>query len=248
MQNLGDNVSIKIQIGLYSTFRHLNNKPWYALSEFVDNAVQSYLDNKTELNKLHKNLENNIFQSGSMYFDGNNGAAIIAYNTFINYSNLDDSDAPISLGDIITTNANGHAADTYLNIFEMPLFFPSDSTVKMSYEIIDSVMYLTATPGSSWEGELSNVHWRIWTDYDDYYNCCNYTYLYRELIDNQGRSWISRNQNPSLSLLKKNKDISGPNINEYSIQDYEEITPNSRRIGFYHDNENSTNNKKKISK
>tara|TARA_B110000003_G_C16653014_1_gene535108 strand:+ start:1652 stop:3172 length:1521 start_codon:yes stop_codon:yes gene_type:complete len=54
MQNIGDKVSIKIQIGLYSTFRHLNNKPWFALSEFVDNAVQSYLDNKTELNKLHE--------------------------------------------------------------------------------------------------------------------------------------------------------------------------------------------------
>ena len=53
MQNLGDKVSIKIQIGLYSTFRHLNNKPWFALSEFVDNAVQSYLDNKDELNKMY---------------------------------------------------------------------------------------------------------------------------------------------------------------------------------------------------
>lgn len=47
-------VSIKIQTGVYGQFRNLNNKVWFALSEFVDNAVQSYENNKEVLKKFHK--------------------------------------------------------------------------------------------------------------------------------------------------------------------------------------------------
>jgi hypothetical protein len=42
-------VSIELKPGVYNQFRNLNNKVWYAISEFVDNAVQSYLDNKERL-------------------------------------------------------------------------------------------------------------------------------------------------------------------------------------------------------
>ncbi|WP_181168708.1 ATP-binding protein [Mesorhizobium sp. B2-4-17] len=38
---------------MLSVLRHLNYQPWFALAEFVDNAVQSYLENKVELQKLH---------------------------------------------------------------------------------------------------------------------------------------------------------------------------------------------------
>lgn len=41
-----DKVSIELKPGVYNQFRSLNNKIWYALSEYVDNAVQSYLYNK----------------------------------------------------------------------------------------------------------------------------------------------------------------------------------------------------------
>ena len=34
-------------------FRNLNNKVWYALGEFVDNAVQSFEDNKSKFTKVH---------------------------------------------------------------------------------------------------------------------------------------------------------------------------------------------------
>lgn len=44
-----ETVSIKIQTGVYGQFRNLNNKVWFALGEYVDNAVQSYEDNKTLL-------------------------------------------------------------------------------------------------------------------------------------------------------------------------------------------------------
>ncbi len=33
--------------------RHLNYKPWFALAEFVDNAIQSYLDYKVALREIH---------------------------------------------------------------------------------------------------------------------------------------------------------------------------------------------------
>ncbi len=42
-------VSIELKPGVYNQFRNLNNKVWLALSEFVDNAVQSYLDNREAL-------------------------------------------------------------------------------------------------------------------------------------------------------------------------------------------------------
>lgn len=42
-------VSIKIQTGVYGQFRNLNNRVWFALAEYVDNAVQSFEDNKIQL-------------------------------------------------------------------------------------------------------------------------------------------------------------------------------------------------------
>lgn len=44
-------VSIKIQTGVYGQFRNLNNKVWFALGEYVDNAVQSFENNREVLKK-----------------------------------------------------------------------------------------------------------------------------------------------------------------------------------------------------
>jgi hypothetical protein len=46
-------VSIKIQTGVYGQFRNLNNKVWFALGEYVDNAVQSFENNKDDLKKIY---------------------------------------------------------------------------------------------------------------------------------------------------------------------------------------------------
>lgn len=46
-------VSIKIQTGVYGQFRNLNNKVWFALGEYVDNAVQSFENNKEQLQKTN---------------------------------------------------------------------------------------------------------------------------------------------------------------------------------------------------
>lgn len=41
-----DNVVIRPGVSILTVLRHLNYKPWFALAEFVDNAVASYLANK----------------------------------------------------------------------------------------------------------------------------------------------------------------------------------------------------------
>jgi len=46
-------VPIRPGVSVLSILRHLNYKPWFALAEFVDNAVQSYLVNKARLEELH---------------------------------------------------------------------------------------------------------------------------------------------------------------------------------------------------
>jgi len=50
-----ENVSIKIKTGVYTQFRNLKNSVWFALGEYVDNAVQSYENNKSRLLKANNN-------------------------------------------------------------------------------------------------------------------------------------------------------------------------------------------------
>lgn len=46
-------VSIKINVGAYNAYRNMQNKAHYAIAEYVDNAIQSYLNNSAKLRKLH---------------------------------------------------------------------------------------------------------------------------------------------------------------------------------------------------
>lgn len=48
-----ERVSIRPGVSVLSVLRHLNYKPWFALAEFVDNSVQSYLANDRALKALH---------------------------------------------------------------------------------------------------------------------------------------------------------------------------------------------------
>lgn len=48
-------VSIRPGVSVLSVLRHLKYQPWFALAEFVDNAVQSFLDCQQELRRLHGN-------------------------------------------------------------------------------------------------------------------------------------------------------------------------------------------------
>ena len=47
-------VSIRPGVSVLSVLRHLNYKPWFALAEYVDNAVQSYLTNREKLEALRE--------------------------------------------------------------------------------------------------------------------------------------------------------------------------------------------------
>src|SRR3984893_19385364 len=40
-------------LSVLSLLRHLNYSPWFALAEFVDNSLQSYIENKSKIHELH---------------------------------------------------------------------------------------------------------------------------------------------------------------------------------------------------
>lgn len=44
-----DTINIRPGVSILSVLRHLNYRPWYALAEFVDNALQSYLSCREEI-------------------------------------------------------------------------------------------------------------------------------------------------------------------------------------------------------
>jgi hypothetical protein len=46
-------VDIRPGVSILSVLRHLNYKPWFALAEFVDNAIQSYVENKAAFESLY---------------------------------------------------------------------------------------------------------------------------------------------------------------------------------------------------
>jgi len=48
-----EKVSIRPGVSILSVLRHLNYKPWFALAEFVDNSIQSYVENKSTFHKLY---------------------------------------------------------------------------------------------------------------------------------------------------------------------------------------------------
>jgi hypothetical protein len=46
-------VEIRPEVTMLSVLRHLNYEPWFAIAEFVDNSIQSFLTNEEALKKLH---------------------------------------------------------------------------------------------------------------------------------------------------------------------------------------------------
>src|ERR1700730_12335773 len=46
-------VNIRPGVSVLSVLRHLNYRSWFALAEFVDNSLQSYLSREAELKTLH---------------------------------------------------------------------------------------------------------------------------------------------------------------------------------------------------
>ena len=52
-----NSINIRPGVGYLSILSAINYTPWHATAEFVDNSIQSYIDNKTKLRKLHSNYK-----------------------------------------------------------------------------------------------------------------------------------------------------------------------------------------------
>lgn len=46
-------IEIRPEVTMLSVLRHLNYKAWFAIAEFIDNSLQSYLANREALETLH---------------------------------------------------------------------------------------------------------------------------------------------------------------------------------------------------
>jgi histidine kinase/DNA gyrase B/HSP90-like ATPase len=68
---LVDRVSIRPEVTILSVLQHLNYRPWFALAEFVDNSLQSFLAHRKEIErvdgrqaKLRVEIETNSEEGG----------------------------------------------------------------------------------------------------------------------------------------------------------------------------------------
>ncbi len=75
---MSNTINIRPTVGYLGVLSRINYTPWHAMAEFVDNSVQSYLDNKLRLRKLHSNykLKIDISVSGSTIEVKDNAAGI----------------------------------------------------------------------------------------------------------------------------------------------------------------------------
>ena len=75
-------INIRPTVGYLSVLSRINYTPWHAMAEFVDNSIQSYLDNKSKLKNLHSNykLKIDIYVSSSVIEIKDNAAGIDEQN------------------------------------------------------------------------------------------------------------------------------------------------------------------------
>ena len=52
-----EKLNIRPTVGLLGLLKNMRYTEWYALGEFVDNAVQSYSTHKKELKKINTNYK-----------------------------------------------------------------------------------------------------------------------------------------------------------------------------------------------
>ncbi|NYT10196.1 MAG: hypothetical protein GKC09_09740 [Methanosarcinales archaeon] len=48
-------INVRPPVSVYATYQRLSYKPWFAISEFVDNSTQNYFENREALQKAFKN-------------------------------------------------------------------------------------------------------------------------------------------------------------------------------------------------
>jgi hypothetical protein len=67
-------VNIRPGVTVLSILRHLNYRPWYALAEFVDNSIQSFLVNRNQLTSVP---DEDFPLHVDIVIDGNDGGRIV---------------------------------------------------------------------------------------------------------------------------------------------------------------------------
>lgn len=84
---LHERINIRPEVSILSVLQHLNYKPWYALAEFVDNSLQSFLSNHSDIEqtsgsvvRLRVDIELDTSASGRLIIRDN--AAGIAARIF----------------------------------------------------------------------------------------------------------------------------------------------------------------------
>jgi len=58
-------INIRPTVGYLGVLSRINYTPYHAMAEFVDNSIQSFVDNKLRLKKLHSNYKLKI--NGKVY-------------------------------------------------------------------------------------------------------------------------------------------------------------------------------------
>ncbi len=80
-----EQISIRPGVGMLGLFPHMKYQPWYALSELVDNAIQSYISNR---DRLHA-IEPEYCLAVSITIDRRDGGLIIVRDNAAGISHTD---------------------------------------------------------------------------------------------------------------------------------------------------------------
>lgn len=70
--NKNARVNIRPGVKVLSVLRHLNYRPWFALAEFVDNSIQSFIDHQAQLESVEKDFSLSV----DIEIDPNSGRRI----------------------------------------------------------------------------------------------------------------------------------------------------------------------------
>ena len=235
-------------------------------SIFRNNLIDNFYYGIQLDNNASTTIENNIVTNTNYAFNlgGDISNANIAFNDiqFNNSLSNSESNLPVGLGDLITINANGDSADTYMNIFMDPIFTPDDSTVVYSWEYNDedSLLYVTFTPPEEWGDTLNYVNMQLRTKYD----CCWAFDLQPEFISVDGSRDATQitsvgEYNDNSDALQSVENVenkssidmdpryrlkhgltkieNGEDIQNFTDEDYRAITPADKRDAMMGSNE-----------
>lgn len=53
LDSIKESIEIRPEVNMLSVLKHLNYKAWFAIAEFIDNSLQSYISNRSTLEEMH---------------------------------------------------------------------------------------------------------------------------------------------------------------------------------------------------